>query len=123
VHHEALIPDRDTGAHAPGAGENVSISYAATTPSPARGGLRGDPVTCRDAIEVLADYLGLTLGPKAVARLSAHLMGCAACRAYLRTYRKTSRLARRAVNAEMPEQMQRRLRAFLVEALTKEGGR
>jgi anti-sigma factor RsiW len=76
-------------------------------------------VTCRDAIAVLGDFLAKELGPKARARLALHLAACKPCRAYLRTYGKTTRLARRAGAVDMPEEMRRRLRAFLVETLTK----
>ena len=74
-------------------------------------------MTCRDAIALLADFLGLELGPRDYARFAAHLAGCRPCRAYLRTYRKTKRLAGRAAAVEMPEEMKRRVRAFLIERL------
>jgi anti-sigma factor RsiW len=76
-------------------------------------------VTCRDAIAVLGDFLAHELSPKDRARLALHLAGCKPCRAYLRTYRKTHQLAQRAGAVEMPEEMKRRVRAFLVEALTR----
>lgn len=77
-------------------------------------------MTCRDAIELLGDFLGRELGPRDRARLMLHLAGCRPCRAYLRTYRKTARVAGRAATAEMPEEMKRRLRAFLVETLSRD---
>lgn len=70
-------------------------------------------MTCRDAIDLLGDFPGSELGPRDRARLMVHLAGCRPCRAYLRTYRKTARVAGRAATAEMPEEMKRRLRAFL----------
>jgi hypothetical protein len=76
-------------------------------------------MTCRDATAVLGDFLAKELGPKARARLVLHLAGCKPCRAYLRTYRKTTRLTRRAGAIDMPEEMKNRLRAFLVETLTR----
>jgi anti-sigma factor RsiW len=76
-------------------------------------------VTCRDAIGLFTDFLGKELGPRDRARLALHLAGCRPCRAYLRTYRKTARLAGRAVTAEMPEEMKQRLRAFLIETLSR----
>jgi predicted anti-sigma-YlaC factor YlaD len=78
-------------------------------------------VTCRDAIDLLGDFLASELGPRDSVRLRLHLAGCRPCRAYLRTYRRTVRLAGRAGEIEMPEEMKRRLRAFLVEKLA-EGG-
>ena len=76
-------------------------------------------MTCRDAIALFGDFLGKELGPRDRARLALHLAGCRPCRAYLRTYRKTARLAGRAATAEMPEEMKKRLRAFLVETLSR----
>ena len=76
-------------------------------------------MTCRDAIAVLGDFLANELGPKDRARLAFHLAGCRPCRAYLRTYRKTRQLANRAGAVEMPAEMKRRLRAFLVETMTR----
>ena len=76
-------------------------------------------MTCRAAIALLGDFLGKELGPKDRARLAVHLAGCRPCRAYLRTYRKTARLGGRAATAEMPEEMKKRLRAFLIETLSR----
>ena len=77
-------------------------------------------MTCREAIDLLADFLGRELGPRDRARLTLHLAGCRPCRAYLRTYRKTARVAGRAATAEMPREMKERLRAFLLEALSRD---
>jgi anti-sigma factor RsiW len=76
-------------------------------------------VTCRDAIAVLGDFLANELSPKDRARLAFHLAGCRPCRAYLRTYRKTRQLAHRAGALQMPEEMKRRMRSFLLEVLTR----
>lgn len=76
-------------------------------------------MTCRDAIGLLGDFLGKELGPKDRARLALHLAGCRPCRAYLRTYRKAARLAPRAATADMPAEMKQRLRAFLLETLSR----
>jgi hypothetical protein len=78
-------------------------------------------VTCRDAIDLLGDFLARELGPRDRVRLRLHLAGCRPCRAYLRTYRRTVRLAGRAGEIEMPEEMKRRLRAFLLEQLSEKG--
>ena len=76
-------------------------------------------MTCRDAIALLGDFLGKELGPRDRARLALHLAGCRPCRAYLRTYRKTARIAASAATVDMPEAMKRRLRAFLIETLSR----
>jgi predicted anti-sigma-YlaC factor YlaD len=69
--------------------------------------------TCREAIARMSEFLGRELGPVDVARLTLHLATCAPCRAYLRTLRRTIRLAGRAADVEMPEELKRRLRALL----------
>jgi RNA polymerase sigma-70 factor, ECF subfamily len=72
-------------------------------------------MTCRDAIDVLADYLEQALTPEVAADLERHLAGCEPCRAYLATYRRTRALGARAVRLEMPDEMKARLRQFLLE--------
>ena len=46
-------------------------------------------MTCRDAIDVIAEFLDHLLFRGAVEELEAHLRDCGACRAYLNTYQKT----------------------------------
>lgn len=80
-------------------------------------------MTCKDFVDLLADYLDTTLGPEVVAELDAHLEDCPACRAYLRTYRRTSALVRDVQRAEappdMPDDVKARLRAFLRARLAR----
>jgi hypothetical protein len=70
-------------------------------------------LTCREAIARMSAFLGRELGPVEVARIVLHLSTCAPCRAYLRTLRATIRIAGRAADVEMPEEMKARLRRFL----------
>jgi len=70
-------------------------------------------LTSREAIARMSAYLDRELGPLDVVRLVLHLAGCAPCRAYLKTLRRTIHLAGRAADVEMPEEMKRRLRTFL----------
>ncbi|HEY3099560.1 MAG TPA: zf-HC2 domain-containing protein [Methylomirabilota bacterium] len=74
-------------------------------------------MTCRQAIEVLADYLDGTMPPELAADLERHLDGCEPCRAYLATYRKTRALGAAAGRIDMPAEMQTRLRRFLADQL------
>ena len=74
-------------------------------------------LTCREAIARMSAYLDRELGPLDVIRLVLHLIGCAPCRAYLRTLRRTIEVAGRAADVEMPEEMKRRLRAFLSDRM------
>jgi len=74
-------------------------------------------MTCREVIDVLAEYLASALSPETVKALEEHLAGCAPCVAYLRTYRRTREIAAEADRVEMPEEMKTRLRAFLLDRL------
>jgi anti-sigma factor RsiW len=78
-------------------------------------------MTCQDAIGLLLEYLEATLEPAALEQLEAHLADCEPCRAYLATYRRTVGVAGEAGRVGMPEEMRRRLRAFLLDRLA--GGR
>lgn len=77
----------------------------------------GAPLTCRDVIDLLVDYLETALAPEVLAGLEAHLADCAPCRAYLATYRATISLSARAQRTAMPDELRQRLRAFLLERL------
>ena len=70
-------------------------------------------MTCREAIDILADYLESTLTPTALEKLEAHLGECAPCRAYLATYKRAAELAAKANRVEMPPEVRQRLRDFL----------
>ncbi len=76
-------------------------------------------LTCKDAIEILADFLDRTLPAAAVEALERHFHDCPPCVAYLKTYRKTRELVGRAGRAEMPAELKARLRRFLVEQLDR----
>jgi len=74
-------------------------------------------MTCRDAIDVIADFLDQTLSRQAGEALEAHLRDCAPCLAYLNTYRKTRALVGQEGRIEMPEELRGRLRRFLLNQL------
>jgi predicted anti-sigma-YlaC factor YlaD len=70
-------------------------------------------MNCREAIDVLADYLDATLTPDMLAQLEAHLRVCAPCRSYLATYKRSVELAAKVNRVEMPPEVKQRLRDFL----------
>jgi predicted anti-sigma-YlaC factor YlaD len=70
-------------------------------------------MNCREAIDVLADYLDAVLTADVLARLEDHLRVCAPCRAYLATYKRTAELAAKVNRVEMPEEVRKRLNNFL----------
>jgi len=81
-------------------------------------------MTCKEFIELLAEYLEMTVSPETLAMLEEHLAGCAPCQAYLRTYRRTRDVAaaseRTTLPSDMPAEMKAHLRAFLLAQVLKE---
>jgi anti-sigma factor RsiW len=51
-------------------------------------------ITCRQLIDFIADYIDGTLEPEARLDFERHLVRCASCRDYLRSYRATLSLER-----------------------------
>jgi predicted anti-sigma-YlaC factor YlaD len=74
-------------------------------------------MNCKNAIEILADYLESTLAPGVLKQFETHLRACAPCRAYLATYERTAELAAKVNRVEMPPDVRRRLRDFLSGSL------
>ena len=74
-------------------------------------------MTCRDAIDVLAEFLDQTLSHEAGEALEVHFRDCPPCRAYLSTYRATRGLVGEAGRVEMPPEVRARLRRFLIDQL------
>ena len=75
-------------------------------------------LTCKEVIlDYLADYLDKALSSEAIADFERHLAGCAACMAYLNTYKMTRVLTRQAMPRAMPEEMKNHLRRFLLKHL------
>ena len=76
-------------------------------------------LNCREAIDLLADYLEAALTPERLAELEAHLADCKPCQAYLNTYRRTRTLTAQVERVEMPAEMRQRLNEFLIKSLTR----
>jgi predicted anti-sigma-YlaC factor YlaD len=53
------------------------------------------PLTCRQLVEFVTDYLEAALSPRDGARFERHLARCPGCRAYLDQMRRTIRLVGR----------------------------
>ena len=50
---------------------------------------RRSPLSCRELVELVTDYLEETLSPRDRARFETHIAGCAGCDAYLVQMRRT----------------------------------
>lgn len=78
-------------------------------------------MTCKEAIDVLAEYIEASLTPELAAELEQHLRDCGPCRAYLSTYRKARELTGEVGREPMPEEMKQRLHRFLLDRLRGAG--
>lgn len=76
-------------------------------------------LTCRDVIDLLAEYLEQGLSEDVIAELERHLARCPACVAYLNTYRRTRELTGEVTRVAMPEDMKARLREFLLAQIRR----
>jgi anti-sigma factor RsiW len=74
-------------------------------------------LTCRDVIDILADYLEQSLPPETLDGVERHLDHCPACVAYVNTYKKTREPTGEVTRVAMPEEMRTRLRQFLLDRL------
>jgi anti-sigma factor RsiW len=70
-------------------------------------------MTCKEAIDLLAEYVEASLTPELADELERHLRDCAPCRAYLSTYRKARELTGVVGREPMPEEMKEQLHRFL----------
>ena len=69
--------------------------------------------TCKDAINLLLDLLDGEMSPEEAQQLREHLSGCAPCVDFLRTYRATPGLCKRALAQQMPKEVATKLTDFL----------
>jgi anti-sigma factor RsiW len=74
---------------------------------------------CKDSIDYLLEYLDGTLPEGEARQLYEHLTGCSPCADFLRTYKATPRLCKRALAKAMPQEMAHRLTGFLRAKLDK----
>lgn len=69
--------------------------------------------TCKDSINLLLDFLDGELTPEDTQHLREHLQGCSPCVDFLRTYRATPGLCKKALVQKMPQEMSTKLTDFL----------
>ncbi len=68
---------------------------------------------CKDSINLLLDFLDGELSPEDTEHLREHLRGCSPCVDFLRTYKATPGLCKRAMAQRMPQEMASKLTEFL----------
>jgi hypothetical protein len=74
-------------------------------------------VSCRHCVDHLLDYLEGSLKPEEEKAMDDHISACPPCIDFVQQYRGSSELCRRAVGAEMPQELASRLEDFLHKKL------
>lgn len=74
---------------------------------------------CQDCVDLLADYLEGSLTEEQKSALEEHLSYCPPCVTFVRTYKATTRVARKHLALTMPEEVGNRLHAFLKQTCVK----
>lgn len=74
-------------------------------------------LTCREAVELVTDYLEHTISGRECVRFEQHLLVCAACSRYVEQHRVIARLARELAVDELGER-----RDELIAVLARVGG-
>jgi anti-sigma factor RsiW len=69
--------------------------------------------TCKNSIHHLLEYVDGELSEDELLQLHEHLHECTPCVDFLKTYRATPTLARRALVDEMPQELAGKLKEFL----------
>jgi anti-sigma factor RsiW len=69
--------------------------------------------TCKDSIHQLLEYVDGELSEAQSLELAEHLRACPPCVDFMKTYRATPQLARRALVDQMPSELTGKLKAFI----------
>lgn len=69
--------------------------------------------SCKDSVNLLMDFLDGEMSPEDEAHLQEHLSGCPPCMDFLKTYRATPGLCKRALAKQMPQELSNKLTEFL----------
>ena len=68
---------------------------------------------CKESIHSLLEYVEGELSEAQALELQEHLRSCPPCVDFMKTYRATPQLARRALVEQMPQELTGKLKAFL----------
>lgn len=74
---------------------------------------------CKDSIDRLLEYLDGDVTGEVKQHLEEHLKGCSPCEEFLKQYKETGSLCRKALRAKMPTEVADKLTSFLRENLRK----
>ncbi len=75
---------------------------------------------CKDSIDRLLEYLDGELPAEVKQHLDQHLQGCTPCEEFLKQYRQTVPMCRKALlRAKMPNEVAERLSSFIKNSIRK----
>ena len=74
---------------------------------------------CKDSIDVLLEYLDGDVSGEVKQHLEEHLKGCSPCEEFLKQYKETGSICRKALRARMPREVADKLSSFLRESIRK----
>lgn len=75
--------------------------------------------TCKESIDALLNYLDRDMPAEEVKELEEHLNGCSPCVDFVKQYRQTSSMCKRALAASIPMEVALKLKDFLRAKLKK----
>ena len=75
--------------------------------------------TCKDSVDLLLEFLDGDMPAEDEQRLGEHLAGCPPCVDFLKTYRATPSLCKRAFRHAMPPELASKLTDFLRQKCKK----
>lgn len=76
-------------------------------------------IYCQECVDLLADYLDGALAEEQKTALEEHLSYCPPCVTFVRTYKATTKVARKVLAQQMPDEVSSRLHDFLSARMTK----
>jgi anti-sigma factor RsiW len=68
---------------------------------------------CKDSINLLLEFLDGEMSAEEAQHVKEHLRGCSPCLDFLRTYRATPGLCKKALAAKMPKEVSEKLTEYL----------
>ncbi len=74
---------------------------------------------CKKSIDLLTEFLDGTMSDEEEKELMEHLQGCPPCVDFVKTYRATPGLCKRALAQKMPQELSVKLTEFLREKIRK----
>lgn len=75
--------------------------------------------SCKDSIHLLLDFLDGDMSAEDQKHLEEHLAGCPPCVEFVRSYRATPGLCKKALAKKMPDELANKLSDFLRARIRK----